>query len=178
MRHLLANIATYTIAALLVIGAALFSWVRSAQLTITTESTVLAQYEPTPGYEFRWQWLGAASYERNCLNCHGTAGQGWDQYPGVHHTAEIFAAPGGRDYLIDVHLYGLTSDRWRAPMPRMSHMQDVELAAVLNYLLTHFDLRGAFPDDAPLYVPGDVAARRGQRLSPWDVNDRRPAVAP
>jgi mono/diheme cytochrome c family protein len=174
MRHLLANIATYTIASLLIVGAALFAWVRSARLTITDAETVLARFEPTPAHEFRWTDIGEGSYVRNCLNCHGTDGRGWDQYPGVRHTGEIFASPGGRAYLVDLHLYGLTSDRWRAPMPPMGHMHDVELAAVLNYVLSNFGNQHRFPPGSRLYVPAEVAARRDQRLSPREVDLQRP----
>ncbi|HEV2129585.1 MAG TPA: cytochrome c [Longimicrobiaceae bacterium] len=174
MRHLLANLATYTIAALLVMGAALFAWVRAQQLILSDERTALSRFEPAPAHEFRWTALGRGSYERNCANCHGRSGQGWDQYPGLSHTARLFAAPGGREYAIDLHLYGLTSDRWRAPMPPMGHLPDVELAAVLNHVLTSFGNEPQLPVDARLYVPADVAARRGQTLTPWSVNERRP----
>jgi mono/diheme cytochrome c family protein len=170
MRHFLANIMTYAIAALLVSGAAAFAWMRTAQLALVTERDVIARYEPAPAGEFRWHTLGEISYERNCANCHGTSGEGWDEYPPLEPAAALFAMPGGRDYLIDLHLYGLTSDRWGAPMPRMGHMHDVELAAVMNYILTTF---GTVPDD-DLYVPQDVGQRRGQDISPRDVNRRRP----
>lgn len=176
MRHFLANIAVYTIAASLVLGATVFAWFRSQQLVLTNERAVLARFEPTPAHEFRWTELGPSSYERNCMNCHGESGRGWDQYPGVDHTAALFGAPGGREYLIDVHLYGLTSDRWRAPMPPMEHMADVELAAVLNYLLTSFGSERVLPSDAPLYLPTDIAARRGLGISPVEVNEYRPPV--
>lgn len=176
MRHFLANLATYAIAALLVGGAALFAWMRSAQLVITDEAAVLAVYEPAPAHEFTWRELGRDSYVRNCMNCHGREGRGWDQYPGLGHAGALFAAPGGRDYLLDVHLYGLASPRWRAPMPPMGHMHDAELAAVLNHVLASFGNRRLLPADARLYLPADVAARRGQRLSPRAVDARRPAA--
>jgi mono/diheme cytochrome c family protein len=176
MRHFLANVATYTIAAMLLVGAALFAWMRSAQLVITDEAAVLARYEPTPAHEFRWEELGSDSYVRNCANCHGTEGEGWDQYPGLGHSASLFAAPGGRDHLVDVHLYGLASPRWRAPMPPMGHMHDAELAAVINHVLTRFGNRGRLPADARLYVPSDVASRRGLGLSPGEVEAARPPV--
>ena len=179
MRHLLANIVTYTIAALLLAGAALFAWLRSAQVVIADEATVLARFEPVPeAHDFEWRELGGRSYVANCLNCHGRDGQGWDQYPGLDHTARMFNAPGGRDYLIDVHLFGLTSDRWRAPMPPMGHMRDVELAAVLNHVLTHFGNDAMRSPDLPLYAPADVQSRRGGYRSPAAVNRDRPSVTP
>lgn len=173
MRHFLANVVTYTIGGLLVVGAGLFAWVRSSQLAITDESAVLARYQPTPAHEFRWRELGSSSYVRNCMNCHGRDGEGWDQYPGLSHTTELFSAPGGRDYVVDLHLYGLTSPRWRAPMPPMGHIHDTEMAAVINHVLTSFGNEARI-DGAPLYTPADIAARRGQRLSPREVDRRRP----
>jgi mono/diheme cytochrome c family protein len=174
MRHFLANIATYSIAIFLLIGAGVFAWVRSAQVTITTESAVLAQYQPEQGAIFRWHALGAGSYERNCMNCHLADGTGWDQYPGLGHTGELYTAEGGRDFVIDLHLYGLASPRWRAPMPPMGHLRDVEMAAVINYVLSNFGNQQHVGDEE-LLRPEDVAARRGLDLSPSDVNRQRPA---
>lgn len=172
MRHVLANLATYAIALLLLAGAGVFAWLRSEQIAFTSEAAVLAQYEPQDA-RFRWEELGSSSYRRNCMNCHGTEGEGWDQYPGLSRSAELFAATGGREYMIDLHLYGLASKRWRAPMPPMGHLRDVEIAAVINYVLTHFgeerELAGI-----PLLTPADVAARRGQRIAPGEVDTRRP----
>jgi mono/diheme cytochrome c family protein len=174
MRHFLANIMTYAIAAALILGAAAFAWMRNAQLALVTETDVIARFAPAPSGEFRWHELGGISYQRNCANCHGTSGRGWDEYPGLQPAAAILAAPGGREYLVDLHLYGLTSDRWGAPMPRMQHLHDVELAAVINYVLTEF---GGFAH-GELFVPEDVAERRGRRLSPRDVNRNRPLLQP
>lgn len=176
MRHFLANVATYTIAVLLLAGAGAFAWMRSAQLLLTDEAAVLERYEPSPAGEFAWAELGRSSYVRNCANCHGRDGQGWDQYPGVGHTGRLFAAPGGREYLIDVHLYGLTSRRWRAPMPPMGHLHDAEMAAVINHVLTNYGNGEALPAGTPLLLPADVAARRGQALSPAQVDRRRPSL--
>jgi mono/diheme cytochrome c family protein len=172
MRHLLANIATYTIAAGLFIGAALFARMRESQYMLTKEDAVLAQFEP--GRDFDWEALGPDVYRRNCMNCHARDGAGWDQYPPLAPAAGIAELPSGREYLIDLHLYGLASTRWRAPMPPMAHMHDVEIAAVLNHIM---DVYGP-PGDAPrVFEPGDVAERRGQRLRPRDVNERRPVEA-
>lgn len=174
MRHFLANIATYAIATMLIAGAALFAWLRSAQLVISDERTVLAGFAPAEAHVFEWREPGERGYVANCRNCHLAGGEGWDQYPGVGHTARLFAAPGGREYVVDLHIYGLASDRWRVPMPPMGHMQDVELAAVLNWVLTNFGNQEHLPPGAALYEPADIAARRGLGLSPGQVNERRP----
>ena len=175
MRHLLGNLATYAIAIFLLAGAAVFASLRSSQVVITDEAAVLARHEPEPGAAFRWEALGSGSYRRNCMNCHAADGSGWDQYPGLANSARLYSASGGREYMIDLHLYGLTSERWRAPMPPMSHLHDVEMAAVINYVITRFGDGGSLPD-ADLLRPEDIAARRGAGLSPRDVNQRRPST--
>jgi mono/diheme cytochrome c family protein len=174
MRHFLANLATYAIAAFLVLGAGVFAWVRSAQVVFVREPAVLAGWEPEPGAPFAWEALGESTYVRNCANCHGTEGGGWDQYPGLGATAALYLAPGGREHVIDLHLYGLDSPRWRAPMPPMGHLEDVEVAAVVNYVITRFGNR--VPPDA-LLRPERVAARRGLGLRPGEVERSRPGTA-
>ncbi len=172
MRHILANVITYAIAALLFVGAGLFAWMRSSQLTITNERALLARFEPAPAHEFLWRELGESSYERNCANCHGPDGAGWDQYPPVTLRPGALTVPGGREYLIDVQLYGLESGRWGAPMPPMRHLKDVEIAATLNYIVSRFSAES--PDSTLLYAPTDIAERRTSRSTPADVNRRRP----
>jgi mono/diheme cytochrome c family protein len=176
MRHFLANIAIYLIALFLFSAAALFGWVRSAQLVVTHEPVILAQFAPRPAYDFEWSELGERAYRRNCENCHGPEGRGWDEYPGLSHTAMLFLAGGGRDYVVDLHLYGLTSRRWGAPMPPMGHLHDIELAAVINHVLTHFGNEQVLDDNAALYEPRDIGQRRGLDLSPRAVEARRPEV--
>jgi mono/diheme cytochrome c family protein len=174
MRHFVANLATYVIGTLLVVASALFAWIRSEQLVITPHSAVLAAYDRMGEQRFAWEELGAHSYLANCANCHRADGSGWDQYPGVGHTARLFNAPRGREYLIDLHLYGLQSPRWRVPMPPMGHLNDIELAAVLNHLLSGYGNENERSADLPLYTSADIAARRGQDLRPAEVNAKRP----
>jgi hypothetical protein len=174
MRHLMANIATYVIAALLFIGAAMFGRMRSSQLLLTRESAVLAAHQPsTPGFD--WLDIGRSAYVRNCENCHGSAGRGWDQYPPLSPVRAIFEREGGREYLIDTHLYGVDSHRWRVPMPAMGHMHDVEIAAVINYILVAF---GRIDPATPLLLPQEIATRRGRGLSAGAVDGLRPDDRP
>lgn len=177
MRHFFANVVTYAIAGILIGGAALFAWARSAQVTLTNESTVLAQYEQQQPSEFPSGDLGRRSYERNCGTCHLRDGSGWDQYPPLENARSLVGASGGREYFVDLHLYGLASDRWSAPMPPMGHLQDVELAAVLNHVVSRFG-GSERPDEALLFRPADVRSRRHQALAPHQVNERRPKLQP
>jgi hypothetical protein len=87
------------------------------------------------------------------FGCRTRGGGGWYRFPGAGHTARLFAAPGGREYVVGPHLYGLASPRWRVPMPPMGHITDVELAAVLNHVLTnHGDERELPPDHSLVQI--------------------------
>jgi mono/diheme cytochrome c family protein len=172
MRHLVGQVVTYTLGAILVVGAALFAKLRSAQTVITTEAALLRPLEPAPGQRFEWEALGATSYAANCRNCHGASGAGWDQYPGLQAVSKLVAAPDGRAYFVGLHLFGVASDRWRAPMPPMGHMQDVELAAVMNHVLTNFG--NALPKES-LFRPEEVREQRASPRTPREVDALRPA---
>lgn len=170
MRHIFVNIFTYAIAVMIVVGSGFFARMRASQYLLTVESETLAVYEPAPEHEFQWRELGPVTYRQNCSNCHGIGGQGRDQYPPLAGAMALALQPGGREYLIDLSLHGVTSRRWGVPMPPMGHLQDVQIAAVLNYVLTMF---AAAPDEL-LFGPGEVEARRGRDLSPRDVERLRP----
>jgi mono/diheme cytochrome c family protein len=174
MRHFLANIALYVIAAFLVSGAALFALMRSTQFVLTDEETMLAHYRPAAGESFEWRELGERTYVANCAGCHGRDGTGRDQYPPLATAAALLPMHGGREYLIDLHLYGLASARRRAPMPPMGHIPDVALAAAMNHVLVEFGQLQLFAPAELLITPAEIAARRGAGIRPQDVEQRRP----
>ncbi|MCC5875664.1 MAG: cytochrome c [Candidatus Sumerlaeia bacterium] len=178
MRHYLSYVLLGFLAFFLIALSGVFAWVRSAQLMITTEPLVMEHRSTSPEFRtqgFEWREIGPTSYHGNCRNCHGDDGSGWDQYPGLADAGRLYMAEGGREYIIDLHLYGLTSDRWRAPMPAMNTMPDVELAAVINHILVEFSREDA-PEDGDLLHPGDIKERRDRDLSPADVNTTRPTI--
>jgi mono/diheme cytochrome c family protein len=178
MRHLVANLATYALALGLAVGAALFAWGRSAQLVIATEADVepAQTIEVTSASVFSWRAFGARVYLANCQNCHTADGSGRGMYPPVQNQAAHLRAEGGRGYLVDAVLYGLYTGTYGAPMPPMPELSDAEIAAVTNYVLVQFAARGTAPDTSQLYLPSDVAERRGRGLSEWDVAETRPSV--
>ena len=174
MRHFLANVFLYVLVAGLLVGSALWAWVRSEQLVVTRRPAVPERPHDPPQRvaEFAWQDFGQRTYRTNCQNCHTADGGGRGMYPPVRNMAAHLTTPGGRDYLIDLHLYGLYTRTYGAPMPPMPELSDAEIAAVINYLLTAFSPR----PDAELFLPTEVAARRGQALSERDVARQRPGV--
>lgn len=176
MRHNYANRIVYLIAGLLVLVSLLFAWVRSAQVVFTTERTTDALYEEvTSIQDFDWQLLGEHVYTVNCRSCHGTDGEGWGAYPGLHHSSALFNAQGGREYLLQVTLHGLASPRASAPMPQLLNLPDAEVAAVNNYLLTRWGNELSVAP-AELYLSGEVTPLRAERLTPWEVDALRPTV--
>lgn len=177
MRHTLSNVLLATLAVFLLIVSAAFAWVRSGQWTVT-RSELAIQHKALPEElrtaGFDWRVIGPSAYVANCQQCHAADGSGWDQYPGLARSAEFALVPKGRDYLIDLHLHGLTSDRWRAPMPAMRTLSNEEIAAVLNYIIEEFSDETLA--EGELFTPRDVQARRDRTASPREVNEMREAL--
>lgn len=127
---------------------------------------------------------GEAVYRAECLVCHQADGSGM---PGVFpplnlHMPRLLAADGGREYLIDVMLYGLVGEIridgqvYRGAMPPLARLNDQAIADVLNYSLHAWD-NAPLTADAPAYEADEVAARRGRGLSPADMLGARNELA-
>ena len=179
MRHVLAHLFTYALVAALILGSGLFAWLRSEQLVVAREADVqpqefLESREPTAE---DWLAFGKRTYRANCQNCHTVDGSGRSMYPPVQQMAAHLGADGGREYLIDLNLYGLYTGTYGAPMPPMPELSNTEIAAVTNYILTAFAAADGAPNPSRWYRAAEVEARRGQRKSEWDVADSRPPIA-
>jgi mono/diheme cytochrome c family protein len=117
---------------------------------------------------------GAAVYN-NCIGCHQANGAG---VPGVFpplagHVPQILAARGGREWLIQVMLYGLQGPisirgtNYNGLMPAYPQLSDAEIAAVLNHISTQWG--NAFPTGQGAFTEAEVKAQRGKNLSPQQV---------
>jgi mono/diheme cytochrome c family protein len=126
---------------------------------------------------------GRAIYNRNCIGCHQGNGGG---IPGAfpplaRHTPDLYAAEGGRSYLINVLLYGLQGPiavqgaNYTGVMPAWSQLSDDDVAVVLDYILNDFGNADLIESYQP-YNADEVAAERGKNLSPSDVLDLRSAL--
>ncbi len=140
----------------------------------------LAQAVADPTFD---QELGASVYASNCVGCHQATGAG---IPGAFpplaaHAADLYRAAGGaggRQYLIDVLLYGLQGSimvdgtTYNGLMPAWQQLSDEQIAAVANYIVAGFPGQTA-PEGFDAIRPDEVAGQRGLGLSAADVHALR-----
>jgi mono/diheme cytochrome c family protein len=141
------------------------------------------QDEAASESDFDWQALGETTYT-NCAGCHGANGQG---VPGAFpplagHAQDLYSAEGGREYLVNVLLYGLQGEitvdgaTYNGVMPAWAHLSDEQIAAVINHVVTAWETGADLEAFEPV-LPTDVEAERNQGLSPSDVHDMRQNLA-
>lgn len=141
------------------------------------DAPVLAQADADPSYDTE---LGATTYATNCVACHQATGAGLPSVfpPLAGHVADLYAADGGRTYLIDVLLYGLQGPidvdgtAYNGLMPAWAQLSDDQIAAVINHGIAGFDGTSA-PEGFDAIRPDEVAAQRDQGLSGPDVLELR-----
>lgn len=145
---------------------------------VTPAST---QEATTQSGNFEWQTLGEEVYLGNCSACHQANGEGvLAAFPPLaEHLPTVYAAEGGRDYLIRVVLFGLQGETsvkdqiYNGVMPSWSQLSDEQVAAVLNHELTSWDNQALLPEDFTAILPEDVANARQETLSPQQVYELR-----
>ncbi|MFO7544761.1 MAG: cytochrome c [Trueperaceae bacterium] len=123
---------------------------------------------------------GAAVFTAVCLACHQANAQG---IPGAFppladgHAVELYAAD--RDYPILVVLYGLQGQievagvTYNSVMTPQLQLEDAEIAAVLNHVMTSFGNEATLPEDFAPYTVEDVTAQRNLMLMSNEIHDRR-----
>ena len=126
--------------------------------------------------------LGASTYA-SCVGCHQPTGAG---IPGVFpplvgHTVDLYAAEGGRTYLIEMMLHGLQGQivvdgaTYNGLMPGWQQLSDEAIAAVINHTLTEWG-NADLIDDFDAIRASEVEAARGQGLTPAAIYERRSAL--
>ncbi len=126
---------------------------------------------------------GGAIYAANCAACHGAAGAG---IPGVFpplagHVGPVYAAEGGPRHLSNVLLFGMqgpisvAGQDYDGVMPGWFQMDDEQIAAVLDHVLTAWGDDQELDAYQPITVDEVATARRGG-LSPQLVYQRRPVL--
>ncbi|MCP1727712.1 mono/diheme cytochrome c family protein [Natronospira proteinivora] len=127
---------------------------------------------------------GAALYERQCRACHQMDGSGHGRAfpPLADHVPKLLKAEGGREYLIQLTLYGLggeiqvLGEQYSGVMPGFRRMSDEQVAALLNHVSYAWEGKDQLPEDFEPYEAEDVARQREERLSPSQVWERRPEL--
>ena len=127
---------------------------------------------------------GQQVYAANCAACHQPQGQG---IPGAFpplagHAAVVATVDGGREYLIDVLLYGLQGpievegQTYNGVMPAWGHLQDAEIADVLNFIVQLGGEDAGLPDGFEPITAEDVAVERDESLATQAVHEQREAL--
>ena len=127
---------------------------------------------------FQWQTAGAETYANACGACHQPNGQGVPEAfpPLAGHAPAVLAQPGGRDYLARLVLYGLQGQitvdgkTFNGAMPPWGEaLNDEQLAGALDYVLHSWGNDKALPAGFQPFVPADIAAARGTKMTAAEV---------
>lgn len=132
-----------------------------------------------------WEARGASVYGNQCVACHQAGGGGVSGAfpPLAGHAPEIINADGGRDYLINVVLYGLQGpiqaggQTYNNRMPGFQRLDDEAVAAVINHIVHAWDNESALPSDFEPVQADEVAAQRETALEAEQVHERRPDLS-
>lgn len=127
---------------------------------------------------------GEATYS-NCVACHQAQGGG---IPGAFpplaagHAADLVVAEGGRTYLVHTLLYGVQGQMlvegmsYNGVMPAWPQLDDDQIAAVLNYIVSAWDNVDVLPADFEPFTASEVAGSRDDGLAASEVLELRPAL--
>ena len=141
---------------------------------VTETATVETATVETASVSFDTE-LGNSTY-MNCLACHQMTGEG---IPGAFpplkgHMPKLYNAEGGRDYLIQVVLYGLQGEivvdgmTYNGLMTPWGSLDDDSVAAVLNHELTSWGNDALLNDFSPITAE-EVAVQRATPLTAQEV---------
>jgi mono/diheme cytochrome c family protein len=117
-----------------------------------------------------------------CSACHQATGMGIPMAfpPLAGHAPELYAAD--RDYPIEAVAFGLQGSisvhntTYNGVMPSHLHLQDADIAAILNYVMTAWGNEADLPAGFEPYTAADVEAVRGMMLMATEVHANRVAA--
>lgn len=121
-----------------------------------------------------------AAYMSSCSSCHAATGAGIPQVfpPLAGHMDDVYNADGGREYIMNVMLYGLTGSitvdgvTYGGAMPAWASLSDETLAGAYNHIVTAWGNEDSITDFEPV-TPEEFAGQRGLGLSTSDVHAQR-----
>lgn len=128
---------------------------------------------------------GEAIYGSTCVACHGPTGEGtpFAFPPLAGHFPELVSVEGGREYVIDVVLFGLMGPievdgvAYNTVMtPHVGQLDDQQVADVLNYVATAWENAGQLPEGFEAYTADEVAPHRGKMLASNEVHEIRQSL--
>lgn len=125
---------------------------------------------------------GEPLYMSTCSACHQATGMGIPMAfpPLAGHAPELYAAD--RDYPIEAVAFGLQGSisvhntTYNGVMPSHLHLQDADIAAILNYVMTAWGNEADLPAGFEPYTAADVEAVRGMMLMATEVHANRVAA--
>jgi mono/diheme cytochrome c family protein len=126
--------------------------------------------------DFKWQALGAQTYDTNCSGCHQRSGRGIaGGFPPLAGHAPQLLEQKGSAFLVRLVLFGMTGaievegTQYNGNMPSWSSLRDDEIAAVIDQVLTAWGNDAELPKDFKPILPSDVAAARAETLTQEQV---------
>jgi mono/diheme cytochrome c family protein len=172
MRHTRVRAASYAIAGILALTAAAVGWARSRDTYATAAAGEAAPAEaaamPVAAMPVASD-SGAAVYARECRSCHGEGEARGRRIPPLRGLAvELLVAEGGREYLIDLMFDGRVRFEedgklvYQKTHPAYPHLNDAQVAAVLNHMLAAWGNQALLPRGTRPYTAAEVAGRRPQ----------------
>ncbi len=166
-------------------GAAHHNMIDTVRVVDAAEFDVAPEEEPAEVDDVAtWEARGERVYGNECVACHQADGSGMGTAfpPLAGHTLDLLRGEGGREYLIDVVLYGLAGPiqvdgtEYSGHMPGLARLSDEDIAAVVNYTAHAWGHEDDLPDDFVPVSPEEVVERRDRDLAPADVLELRPAL--
>jgi len=123
-------------------------------------------------------------YNSTCMACHQANGQGLPGAfpPLADHVDELVKAEGGRTYVTNVVLWGLQGAidvngmTYNSIMTPQSHLNDQQIADVLNYVVTAWEGAAKLPEGFLAFTAEEVAAQRATQKTPAEVLAMREAL--
>lgn len=165
-------------------GAAHHNMINTVRVVSAEEFGAEPEVADEPADPDAWQARGEQIYANQCVACHQADGSGRQGVfpPLAGHVPDLANAEGGRDYLIDVVLYGVAGPMevdgvgYGGHMPAFGRLSDEDVAAVVNHMAHAWGNDEDLADDFAPVTPDEVAEQRDRGLAPGDVLELRPSL--